>query len=76
MLGAGCVDLRTGNCYTEYNISRNGLAVCGGDITAVDNNNALSRGKYINMYSGTRTVLYIGVYIYIKETAVYNFNLT
>ena len=58
------MDLRTGNCYTEYNISRNGLAVCGGDITAVDNNNALSRGKCINMYSSDKNNLYIYLYIY------------
>ena len=45
ILGTGCVDLRTGNCYTEYNISRNGLPVCGGDITTADNNaNNLNRG--------------------------------
>ena len=36
------MDLRTGNCYTEYNISRNGLSVCGGDIT-IGGYNANSR---------------------------------
>ena len=44
-LGAGCVDLRTGNCFTEFNTSRNGLPVCGGDITVGGHNtNTRSRG--------------------------------
>ena len=45
--GTGCVDLRTGNCYTEYNTTRNGLSVCGGDITK-GGYNANSRNRGID----------------------------
>ena len=32
--GAGCVDLRLGHCYTEFNVSSvSGAGLCGGDIT-------------------------------------------
>ena len=45
--GTGCIDLRTGNCYMEYNTSRNGLPVCGGDITSVaGKTNGFNRGSY------------------------------
>ena len=50
ILGTGCIDLRTGNCYTEYNTSRNGLSVCGGDITTVNYEEiSPTRGRLRNM---------------------------